>query len=319
MLDSWKDRRAIRRLLGPTVQIEERVQLRRTAEARTTVLSLAGHRSRYVLKTYRRATNAHREAETLGAVRGLTGVSAPRCYGAAGGWVVRQFIEGKTLAALQQEMGFTHCLGHYASAVEGLAAIHAAREAVAARTALHDPFRRPILISRLRRAFRRIERVGFARYAARAGELPESWSTLPWVALMERLTEDLHTDPKLVVLGHGDYCAANLIVATPGHVVAIDWDQLSLATPWRDLGRLLRFAPEAHWLDLIRRYFTARGESERLPNLSESRSLELLESGILYDCLLVARIAAKSMRYVSIPGATDDFREALDTLVERST
>ncbi len=317
MLGSWRERRAIRRILGKRAHIEERAELRHRQEVRTEVLRLAGDASGYVLKTYRQARDAQREAENLAAVQGVAGLAAPHYCGVAGPRLIRRFVAGETLAALEQKVGFEGCRDAYAAAVEVLARIHAARDAVATQTRLPAPFERSVLAARLRRTLARIERVGFPFFAAHAGPLPRGWPAFAWESLAGRLVEDLHTASGAAVLGHGDYCAANLVVEPSGGVVVIDWDQLSLATPWRDLGRLLRGAPAGRRAELTVRYLGAAQRSGLLPDVRESRAFELVESGVLYDCLAVARIAASSLRARGDPRDAKEFREVIDRVVER--
>ena len=198
-----------------------------------------------------------------------------------------------------------------------LARIHAARDAVATRMRLRAPFERSLLAARLRRTLARIHRVGFPLFAAHAGPLPPAWSAFAWESLAERIVEDLHTTPDAAVLGHGDFCAANLVREPSGGLVVIDWDQLSLATPWRDLGRLLRGVPAPRRAELTARYLGAAQRCGLLPEVREPRALELVESGVLYDCLAVARIAAGSLRARRDPRDVDEFREVIDRVVER--
>jgi len=313
---AWADGRAIRQILGGSARIEERTELRRREEARTQALRLAGDPSWYVLKTYRRAKDARREAENLTAVQQVSGLAAPHFHGLAGTRLVRRFVAGATLRALERDHGFEHCLDSYAAAVDMLVRIHAARDAVARRIRPRAPFERPALAGRLRRTLARIQRVGLPQFAARTGPLPQGWSAFGWEDLAGRLVEDLSTEPADAVLGHGDFCAANLVLEPSGGLVVIDWDQLSLATPWRDLGRLLRGVPARHQSELASRYLGAAQRSGLLSDVRESRALALVESGILYDCLAVARIAAGSLRARRDPRDGEEFREVMERVVE---
>lgn len=107
----------------------------------------------------------------------------------------------------------------------------------------------------------------------------------PNSAYAQFLSQLAEAQTSLAVPTHGDASRKNLLLA-PDRIYLIDWDEVSLSDPMRDIGPLLWwYVPPARWVEFFQRYAAPLGYAvtERVYWWSARASLEvahgLLERG----------------------------------------
>ena len=315
MLESFREERALTRVLGPEVRVASRRELQRRRSRRSVAVELADG-SRLVVKYDWRAERVAQEASRLGTANSLEGIDTPRLRGSTRHYLVQDFVEGDGLDALAKRAPGENRFELFLRAARVLAAIHGSRPAASAARTLSEPCAPGPLAARVRRAWREIQTRGFPRWEAQQGAVPPAWRSAVDESVLARLVSDLGAAGEGCVLGHGDFQPRHLLLCSDDRLFVVDWIAMSRVTPWVELAHLLRWLEPRERSAVTAAYLEAAQRRGLLREVSEARSASLAGSALLYDHLIVAKQMVRKLGRASRPGHLRSFRTSLDALAE---
>lgn len=237
-----------------------------------------------VAKVLFRSRIATNEARALRSISKICDLRIPSVFGQRDGVLIEEFIEGQTWHELIEAFPRRRFAPEYRRAVDALVDLHS-KAAQTTFVGNPSPFRESKLRKLLNIRLDLLETRGLEEYE-KIADIPGHWRDALEAVDVERIVDDLSVENGHHCLIHGDFKPDNLMITTRGDVAVLDWQEVTVGSPWYELAHLLPGTSGSLQNELLERYVRAARDRGMFKGLRASRASALFTSGLIFEELL---------------------------------
>lgn len=237
-----------------------------------------------IAKVSLRPRSAVNEAAALRRIAKVGGVRAPQLYGQRDGVIIEEFIDGEPWHKAMQRFPRRQFAAEYRRAIDELIGLHTI---TLSTTYAGNPsqFRLTKLRKMLGMRLNVLKTDGVDTYR-KVGRVPTRWLDALDAVDVEQVASELSIENGYHCLIHGDFKPDNLLLASDGELAVLDWQEVTLGSPWYELAHLFPGTSPRLREELFERYIQGVKAKGLFKGLRTARANKLLDSGLIFEELL---------------------------------